>query len=63
MCQHQPPCPPADSPNRHYAKIVVEHWIQGWCRLCNGVVLFDDGGELVWDLHTARALTASVSAA
>ena len=47
MCQHQPSCPPASAFDRRYARIVVEHWEQGWCLLCNGVVIFDDGGEYV----------------
>jgi hypothetical protein len=29
------------------ARVVVEHWDQGWGLLCNGVVIFDDGGEFV----------------
>jgi hypothetical protein len=26
---------------------------QGWSLLCNGVILFDDGGELLPDRHAA----------
>jgi len=26
---------------------------QGWSLLCNGVILFDDGGELLPDGHAA----------
>jgi hypothetical protein len=29
------------------ALIVAEHWDQGWSLLCNGVIIFDDGGEFV----------------
>jgi hypothetical protein len=27
--------------------MVAEHWDQGWSLLCNGVIIFDDGGEFV----------------
>ncbi len=47
MCQHQPMCPPADSPARQLAHTVVAHPEQGWSLLCNGVVVFDDLGELL----------------
>jgi hypothetical protein len=49
MCQHQPPCPPADASDREAARIVVSHPEQGWSLLCNGVVLFEDTGELLPD--------------
>jgi hypothetical protein len=48
MCQHQPPCPPADAADREAAHVVVSHPEQGWSLLCNGIVLFDDTGELTW---------------
>ncbi len=44
MCSHQPLCPPADAPDREAAHTVAFHREQGWCLLCNGVVLFDDTG-------------------
>jgi len=47
MCQHQPPCPPAGAPDRAAARTVASHPEQGWSLLCNRVVLFDDGGELL----------------
>jgi len=47
MCQHQRPCPTADSPARQLARTVVAHPEQGWSLLCNGVVVFDDLGELL----------------
>jgi hypothetical protein len=47
MCQHRPPCPAADRPDRDAARTVAFHPEQGWSLLCNGVVLFDDLGELV----------------
>lgn len=49
MCQHQPPCPSSGAPNREKARTVVSHPEQGWSLLCNGVVLFDDTGELLPD--------------
>jgi len=49
MCQHQPMCPPADHPGREAARTVAFHPEQGWSLLCNGVVLFDDLGELLPD--------------
>ncbi len=49
MCQHQPPCPTADSPDRESARLVAHHPEQGWSLLCNRVVLFEDTGELLPD--------------
>ena len=49
MCTHQPPCPTAQAPDREAAHTVVSHPEQGWSLLCNGVVLFDDTGELLPD--------------
>ncbi len=47
MCPHHPPCPPADAPDREAAHIMSEQSAQGWSLLCNGVVLFEDTGELL----------------
>jgi hypothetical protein len=47
MCLHRPPCPPANRPDRHAAKVVSAHPEQGWSLLCNGVIVFDDLGELL----------------
>jgi Family of unknown function (DUF5999) len=55
MCQHRPQCPPADGPDRDAARTVAFHPEQGWSLLCNGVVLFDDLGEL---LPSGRAVTS-----
>jgi hypothetical protein len=46
MCTHDRPCPSADSPDHASAHVVAAHPEQGWSLLCNGVVLFDDAGEL-----------------
>lgn len=49
MCQHQPPCPSATARDHSAASARVRHPDQGWSLLCNGVVLFDDRGELLPD--------------
>jgi hypothetical protein len=49
MCQHKPECPSAQSPDREAAQPVARHPEQGWSLLCNGVLLFDDTGELLPD--------------
>jgi len=49
MCPHRPSCPAADRPDREAAHVVASHPEQGWSLLCNGVVVFDDGGELLPD--------------
>jgi hypothetical protein len=47
MCSHQPPCPPADHRDRDAARTVARHPEQGWILLCNGVIVFDDMGEIL----------------
>jgi hypothetical protein len=47
MCTHQPTCPSSQQHDREAARIVADHPEQGWSLLCNGVVLFDDTGELL----------------
>ncbi|WUQ30689.1 DUF5999 family protein [Streptomyces sp. NBC_00239] len=62
MCQHQPPCPSADSADREAARPVANHPEQGWSLLCNGVLLFEDTGELLPDgqiIAPHRPLAAS----
>jgi hypothetical protein len=49
MCEHAPPCPQAADPDHEAAKVVAAHPEQGWSLLCNGVVMFDDTGELLPD--------------
>ncbi len=49
MCAHEPNCPPADAPDHDAARVVSRHPEQGWVLLCNGVVLFDDTGEILPD--------------
>ncbi|PRX98762.1 DUF5999 family protein [Allonocardiopsis opalescens] len=47
MCQHDPACPPVDAADREAARTVSSHPEQGWSLLCNGIVLFEDTGELL----------------
>jgi Family of unknown function (DUF5999) len=47
MCTHTPRCPDARAPDRTLARVLASHPEQGWSLLCNGVVLFDDLGELI----------------
>jgi hypothetical protein len=47
MCQHQPRCPQWPAPDHLAARVVADHPAQGWSLLCNGVIVFDDGGELL----------------
>ena len=52
MCPHEPSCPPAAAVDRDAAIIVATHCEQGWSLLCNGVILFEDTGELLPDGST-----------
>ncbi|MEU7893157.1 DUF5999 family protein [Nonomuraea sp. NPDC049152] len=47
MCPHDPACPSAEAPDREAARTLASHPEQGWSLLCNGVVLFEDTGELL----------------
>lgn len=46
-CEHVPRCPPASAADHAAARIVAAHPEQGWNLLCNGVVVFDDTGEIL----------------
>ncbi len=48
-CSHSPACPPASALDHDAARVVSRHPEQGWSLLCNGVVLFEDTGELLPD--------------
>jgi hypothetical protein len=48
-CPHHPTCPSADAPDHDVARCVARHPEQGWSLLCNGVVCFEDTGELLPD--------------
>ena len=47
MCPHTPPCPAPSAPDREAAHTIVSHPEQGWSLLCNGLVVFEDTGELL----------------
>jgi hypothetical protein len=49
MCPHKPQCPMADATDHHAARVMAAHPEQGWSLLCNGVVVFEDYGELLPD--------------
>lgn len=47
MCPHTPTCPGPHDDGRQDARTVAIHPLQGWSLLCNGVVIFEDTGELL----------------
>lgn len=49
ICNHEPRCPSAQASDRTAAAVVRSHPDQGWSLLCNGVVVFEDGGCLLPD--------------
>ncbi len=51
MCSHTPACPDVKDANCCRAHVVADRSGQGWCRLCNGIILFDDGHYLTPDGH------------
>lgn len=59
MCQHIPRCPSAGAPDATAALVVVAHPDQGWSKLCNGLILFEDLGYL---LPEGSAITQAASA-
>lgn len=68
MCPHTPACPNASAPDHEAAHTVASHPEQGWSLLCNGVVVFDDTGELLPDgaviaPHRPRATCRAVTSA
>jgi hypothetical protein len=52
MCKPSTPCPPADAIDHDAARITASFPEQGWSLLCNGVIVFDDTGELMPDGST-----------
>ena len=58
-CTHSPACPTADQRSCWTAHVVCDHSEQGWCKLCNGVILFDDGFFLAPDGHSEPVLAAT----
>ena len=61
MCVHEPPCPPATAQDHASAKARARRPEQGWTLLCNGVIVFDDGGELVPDRPAPGAARLQVA--
>ena len=59
MCTHIPRCPDARAADRLAARMVACHPEQGWNLLCNGVVLFDDSGELLLKAPAAAPASAA----
>jgi hypothetical protein len=59
-CPHRPRCPGPEAPDRGAAHVIARHSEQGWSLLCNGVILFDDTGELLPD-GTAIAPLGAIS--
>jgi len=48
-CEHDTPCPAATASDHDAARVVASYPEQGWSLLCNGVILFDDTGEILPD--------------
>ena len=59
MCLHKPLCPSATSPDHSAAHTLAAHPEQGWSLLCNGVIVFDDSGELLADGRAASPLATT----
>ncbi len=55
VCRHTPHCPAPEAADRDAAHVIVSHPEQGWSLLCNGVVLFEDTGELLPDGQSIAA--------
>jgi len=49
MCQHQTPCPSSEAIDREAARILATFPEQGGSLLCNGVIVFEDTGEILPD--------------
>ena len=47
MCDHAPICPSSADSDHDAARVVATHPEQGWSLLCNGIVIFEDTGELL----------------
>ncbi len=60
-CTHWPQCPEADTADARAARLVADHWEPGWALLCNGLVVFDDGGALI-PAQATRATAAGTPA-
>ncbi|MFB6984476.1 DUF5999 family protein [Streptomyces sp. NPDC056304] len=63
MCSHTPRCPTANSPDREAARAIARRHEEGWSLLCNGVLAFEDAGELLPDGHVISPHRAMAGAA
>lgn len=63
VCVHVPACPSADGPDRDAAHVISGHPEQGWSLLCNGIVLFEDSGEILPNGRCVNARRADLTAA
>jgi Family of unknown function (DUF5999) len=63
MCMHEPQCPTSTAIDGEAAAVVAGHPEQGWSLLCNGIVLFEDTGELLPDGHAVAARRREMTAA
>ena len=63
ICLHSPHCPDAFDFDRDAAHVLVAHPEQGWSLLCNGVVLFEDTGEILPDGQSIAARRRELSTA
>jgi hypothetical protein len=52
ICEHEPECPSADAIDHDAARVVAAFPEQGWSLLCNGVIVFEDTGEVLPDGRT-----------
>jgi hypothetical protein len=49
MCAYNPECPAPDVREAFRPHVIAPHPEQGWCLLCDGAILFDDGGVILPD--------------
>ena len=56
MCANNSSCPSAEDSCCWTACVVSDHSEQGWCQLCNGVILLDDAYFLAPDGHVEPVL-------
>jgi hypothetical protein len=47
MCDHEPRCPSVGTAEQNAAHRCASHPEQGWALLCNGLILFEDGGAIL----------------
>jgi hypothetical protein len=61
MCPHSPQCPAVENPDREAAKVISCHPEQGWSLLCNGLIAFEDTGNLLPDCSVVAPHRANAS--